>query len=659
MSVREPDQRGPNDRPARPLWAVVVGAAALFLAVGSVSASIAAGWDWGTYVSSYTFTNTVIGAAFASSGAMIGWARPRNAVATAFMAAGIAHLVSAALAPILWAGLIHGWPGPVLRLLAGVFLGAWGLGLPSLGLLALLLFPDGRPPGRKWTPAVWYLVALGVVRFFTGILGPGEIIPGQIASRPFFAWDGMPVEAVSAATGILSLPAIVLVVASLVLRYIRGDERTRRQLLWLLLAVLGMIVINLQRWITGDGSILLLLSTALIPIAIAIAILRYRLLDIRVVLSRTLLYGTLIALVLALYAGIVAAFTALVPSDADRAVAAIAAVVVALLVNPLRLLLQRAVARSLFGTRDDPARTVATVANAVGLDDVLSELRRTLRLPRLEITADGDAVGAAGAEPEDPVRVGLPLSGSAVLGVSLRPGEKRLHEADRRSLELVIPAMAALLREKALIGELRRARAQTAEARERERQVLHRNLHDGLGPTLTGAVMRMDAAANLLDGDLERARVALESARADVGAALADLRRVVYGLRPIALDKRGLVDAIKEQTGPGSPPVTLRVPARLPPLSPAVELAAYRVVMEGISNARRHSTAAEVTVALDVGADALTVTVEDDGDPPHGYRPGAGIRSIHEHVEELGGTVSIGPRESGWSVTVRLPLTTM
>ena len=109
------------------------------------------------------------------------------------------------------------------------------------------------------------------------------------------------------------------------------------------------------------------------------------------------------------------------------------------------------------------------------------------------------------------------------------------------------PLIALVLREQSLVAALRAARTQTAEARERERQVLHRDLHDGLGPVLTSATLRIDAARNTLDDDVERSRTALARARADVGEALTELRRVVYGLRPIALDERGLVGALREQ----------------------------------------------------------------------------------------------------------------
>lgn len=635
-------------------WVVATGATALALVTVSAASAIAIGWDWQDYVSSYTLTNTAIGLALAGSGVMIGWFRPRNAVGPLFAAAGIAHLVTATLAPLTSFGIAQDWPVPLTRLMAGVFLGAWGFGLPTLALLALILFPDGRLPGRRWRPVVWYFIGTGVVGFVLSMVNPFDIIAGEPASRPLFAVEGIPMAELESAFGILGLPSILFVIASLVVRYVRGDERTRRQLLWLILAFLCMLVINLQRFITGDGPILLLLSIVLIPGAIAIAIIRYQLLDIRVVLSRTLLYGVLIALIIALYAGIVASFTLVVPPDADRAVAVGAAVTVAMLFAPLRLLLQRVAGRALFGTRDDPARTIATAQAATGLTGLLREVRRSLRLPQLALThAPGTAL-IDGEAPEHPVHETLAVPGGAELTVTLRPGERRLHDADRRALALIIPAIATVLRERSLIEEVRAARALTVETRERERHLLHRDLHDGLGPTLTGAAMRIDAAANLVDIDPIAARENLVLARRDVGSAVDDVRRVVYGLRPLALADSGLADALRQESG-GIPEVVVEAPS-LPPLSPAVELAAYRIAMEAITNARRHSNATTVSVRLTAEDGVLITTIADNGNPPEAYTPGTGIHSMQLRAEELGGNTTAGPIDQGWQIIARLPL---
>lgn len=643
------------------------GAAAVALAAVSIGASIAIGWSWDAYVGSYTLTNTVIGLALTLSGVMIGWYRPSNRVGILFIVAGLGHLVSAAVAPVGVLGIQAGWPEVVTRALATLFVTAWTVGLPALFMLALLLFPDGELPSRRWRPVAWFIVAFAVYGVIASALSPVPIYDDDPASVPLTAVPDAPFVILDAVSIVASLPILIAVIASLVVRYVRGDERMRRQLLWLILAVFAMLALNAQRWITGDGPILLLLSTIFIPVAVAIAIVRYRLLDIRVVLSRTLLYGLLIAVVIALYAGLVAVLTLVVPPDADRVVAVAAAVAVALAFNPLRLLLQRAIGRAFYGTRSDPSatadRVTAGLDASAGIEGALAVVRDALRFPRLAVVNGAGIELAAAGDMDDQClvdRVPLPMSGEAAVGeliVTLRAGERRLHDADRRSLALVTPLLGLILRERILVAELRRARTQTAEAREAERQLLHRDLHDGLGPGLTSAALRIDAARNVLERDPAAAQASLVHARADVGDALAEVRRVVYGLRPVPLDERGLVGALREYASrPAALEIVVTADDALPELSPAVELAAYRVALEGIANANRHSRGELVTVDVASARGMLAVRVEDDGMAPESFAVGVGIRSLTDRVEELGGSVFVGPGPSGWLVNACLPL---
>jgi len=646
---------------------LVAGAAAGALVTTSVATSLAADWTWSDYVSSYTLTNSVIGVALALCGMMIGWFRPHNRVGVVFLIAGLGHLISAALAPLSLLALDADAPQILTRLMVSLVLGAWWVGLPSLFMLALLLFPDGRLPSPRWRIVAWLIVVYAAFSVVLGVIDPLPFAPGDPGAISLFAASAAPQDLLGGVNVIVSLAIVVLVVGSLVLRYRRGDERMRRQLLWLILAALAMLVLNLQRWITGDGPVLLLLSAAFLPIAIAIAIVRYQLLDIRVVLSRAVVYGVLIGVIIAMFAGLVAALTWSVPAAGDPTVAIVAAVAVALVFNPLRLFLQRVTARAFFGTRSDPGETAKTLneqlRTTAGTAGAIGALRASLRFPHMAVIgANGEEIASDGARDSDARSVEIPLfaTGDRVgtLTVALRPGEHILHDADRRSLSLVTPLIGMVLREQSLAADLRAARAQTAEARELERQVLHRDLHDGLGPTLTSAALRIDAAQNVLDADADHARAVLTHARSDVSAALTEVRRVVYGLRPIPLDERGLVGALQEQA---KHPAALKVEVTaeaLPELSPATELAAYRVAIEGIANANRHSSGSRVVVDLAVADQALRVTVLDDGTPVPGFHPGVGIRSITERVEELGGAVTVGPVAHGWRVDALLPLHT-
>ena len=178
--------------------------------------------------------------------------------------------------------------------------------------------------------------------------------------------------------------------------------------MWLILALLIILALNAERFLTGDGPILLLLSVVLIPIALAIAIVKYQLFDIRVVLSRTLLYGLTIAVVIAIYIGVVAGLTLLVPSNAQRSVSVAAAIIVAFLFAPVRAVVQRMINRAFYGTRSDPARTASRIGEGLRHDDdlpgVLEQTRSALRLPWISLRGDpgGDDIATAGTPEENP-----------------------------------------------------------------------------------------------------------------------------------------------------------------------------------------------------------------------------------------------------------------
>jgi two-component system, NarL family, sensor kinase len=536
--------------------------------------------------------------------------------------------------------------------------------------LALLLFPDGRLPSRRWAWVAWLIVISGAFQAVTGMLADGSSFSDAPEANSILSIGLELPETVVLIAGIASDAAYLLVVGTLVWRFIRGDERTRRQVMWLILALLIILALNVERLLTGDGPILLLLSAVLIPIALAIAIVRYQLFDIRVALSRTLLYGLTIALVIAVYVGVVAGLTLLVPSNAQRSVSVAAAIVVAFLFAPVRALLQRLINRAFYGTRSDPARTAWQIGEGLRHDDdlpgMLEQTRRALRLPWISLRseADGNDIASAGTSEETP-RVELPLMyhdeqvGTLVIG--LRRGERDLHDADRRTLELIATPLAVALHATALSDQVQQARTATVEAAAAERVRLQRELHDGVGPILTSAAFQADAASNLIHTDPAGAERLVDEIRTELRGAIDDVRRVVYGLRPIELDDAGLVGAIRQRLAglptsePGQIKVEMELPDQLPALSPAVELAAYRIASEAINNALTHSAGRRCLVTITVNG-TLAVTVRDDGRPPPSWTPGVGLRSILERAEELGGTAAAGPADDGWEVSARLPL---
>ncbi|MCW2803044.1 MAG: two-component system, NarL family, sensor kinase [Propionibacteriaceae bacterium] len=651
-------------------WGIAALALAVALALTTIGSAIDARVDGRLFVQSYALTNLVLGSAFVASGTVIARFQTRNVIGPLFVVGGLGHLLTSAATMIVFHGMAVGWPAEVLRALATVVTGAWQLGLPWLFGLAMLLFPTGHLPSPRWRPLAWLILVSGAYQLITGVLSDGSPIPSPNAPSSILSIGLELPSPVIAVMGLTTLVAHLLVVGSLVGRYVRGDEQLRRQLLWLILALLAATVINAQRLVTADGPIMFLLSLVLVPIAIGIAVVRYQLFDIRMVLSRTLVYGLALSVVIALYAGVVAGLSLLIPADAERGAAVTAAIVVAVCFNPLRLLVQRLVTQGFYGTRSDPAGTAWQIGGRLRRDDDLASLLDgtcdALRLPWTIIRRASDgAVVAASGHPNDLASTAIALryhdESMGDLVVGHRRGDARLHDEDRRTIELIAMPLAVALHANALSEQVQRARAATVEAAAAERVSLQRELHDGLGPTLTSLTFTADAAANLVHTDSEEAERLLGEVRADLRYALDNLRNVVYGLRPIELDDLGLLGPLRQRIAALSSEardgitVELLAPEQLPDLSPAGELAAYRIANEALTNVFRHSTGRRCVLTI-TGQDALVVEVWDDGTPTPHWHPGVGLRSITARAEELGGTASAGPTPTGWTVRSELPV---
>lgn len=241
------------------------------------------------------------------------------------------------------------------------------------------------------------------------------------------------------------------------------------------------------------------------------------------------------------------------------------------------------------------------------------------------------------------------------LAVGLRSGQAALNPRETRLLTDIARQVAVAASNVLLTEALVRSRERIVAAAEEERRRLRADLHDGLGPVLTAAASKVDAARNLTEKDPPRASQLLAAVRTELTSALADLRRLVYALRPPVLDELGLLAALREHLDHAGIPVVLSAPEELPPLPAAVEIAAYRIITEAVNNVTRHSRAS--TCAVVVGCDnRLTVEIRDDGPPGRSWTPGVGLTSMRERATALGGTWIAGPTPTGGQVHVTLPL---
>jgi two-component system, NarL family, sensor kinase len=248
--------------------------------------------------------------------------------------------------------------------------------------------------------------------------------------------------------------------------------------------------------------------------------------------------------------------------------------------------------------------------------------------------------------------------------VGLRSGEARPASSDTRVLDLLAAPIAVAVRAKALAEGLRDSRERVIAAREEERRRIRRDLHDGLGPVLTGVVLNAEAAVRLAPANPERAVALLAGLRDQTTSALAEIRRLVYELRPPALDSLGLAGALREyamvlsRRADGAP-LEIQVDAddELDQLPAAVEVAAYRIATEALTNVTRHSSARAAMVRIRREASMVCVSVHDNGvNVGAGWQPGVGLTSIRERAAELGGSCTIRHDRTGGRVDVRLPV---
>ncbi|MDQ3723711.1 MAG: sensor histidine kinase, partial [Actinomycetota bacterium] len=260
---------------------------------------------------------------------------------------------------------------------------------------------------------------------------------------------------------------------------------------------------------------------------------------------------------------------------------------------------------------------------------------------RVPLVSRGDTVGRLVVE-------------SRAAGESLRSDELRLLADLARQAATAVDAAR-------LTNDLQRSRERLVVAREEERRRLRRDLHDGLGPTLAAVVLQLDNARALVREDPEVTSAMLAALRDAAQEAIGDVRQLVYGLRPPALDELGLVPAIREQAARMNGDergVQIRVegPDELTELPAAVEVAAFRIAVEAITNVVRHADANTCVVQLALNGN-LEVDVHDDGTARDGYPAGVGISSMRERATELGGSFTITPaRQRGTRVHVTLPL---
>jgi two-component system NarL family sensor kinase len=635
----------------------------------------------------------------ATVGAVLASRRPRHPVGWLLLAVGLSVIAIGFTAAYATYGLpayglpaygLPAWPGSLLA--AHYALAYQSVGMVPLAVclgFILLLTPTGSLPSPRWRWWARVTAAAPVIALATLVLLPFEPEPFESTPNPLAisVLEG-PLRFLNRLTWVIGGLAVLVAAGSLVVRfrYARGVER--QQLRWVvfagmltgmtMLATVATILVMVAGIATPPPILLgwlVAVGVALLPAAIGVAILRYRLYDLDYLISRTVVYGLLTAGGIAVYVGVVKLAERLLREGVGLGGSLLATAVIAIGFAPARDRLQRWADRRLYGERHDPVQAMARLGERLrdapggapggdALAGVLQAVCEALRLPAANLLVDNVEVASFGRSGTASEAIPLAHEGQQVgaLLVSPRTGEQTLGPADRQVLEVLAAPVAVALHAVLLSQELQRSRERLVAAREEERRRLRRDLHDGLGPTLTAVTLKADAARSVLAAAPDRADGLLAELRGDAKQAIGDLRRVIYDLRPAALDELGLLGALSEQVDRFARQglsVTLQAPPALPVLPAAVEVAAYRIVTEALTNIARHAHAHQVTITVAIDGD-LCLAVQDDGTAStangDGWRPGTGLQSMAERAAEVGGTLQAGPTPTGGRVRVSLPL---
>lgn len=610
--------------------------------------------------------------------------RPPALLGYAVVGAGLADAVGALAGQWVILGRLGGQSLPALDV--AVWLGSWTFAVEPVAVVTLYwLYPHGtRARGITGSVAAAAVGAclLGLAASVLAPLRPDPAGPFAGLHNPL-GDAGVP--------GLDALIGVGLLLGNgvLVVRWLRSGDSERRAFRTLAVVALVGFVLPLLPVSTGTARLLYQVHTLVLVLAVLASVLRHQLFGIELVLNRTLVYVTLSALIAGVYAGLVG--LAGIAWGGSVSVGDVpAAVVAALCLIPARDRVQRLVNRLMYGDRDEPFAVVARIASHLEtsadpeqlLERLLGSIVSSLRLPGARLSLDDGegttrVITAAHTVPDEADGTDRPISPRPLvdpddlttehfalvyqgrqlgeLRVTRRPGQTALATDESRLLAHTATQAAAAAQELLLREQLLRSRERVIGVAEEERRRLRQDLHDGLGPLLTAAASRIDACHGFLGRDQVRVASLLDDARDDLTEGIGDLRRLVNALRPVVLDELGLIEAVRQRCDRSPVPATLHVTEDLPRLPAAVEITAYRIIAEALTNVARHAGARTCAVTLHLH-DGLVIGIDDDGASGADWQPGVGLTSMRERVTELGGRFTAGPAGHGGQVRAVLPL---
>jgi len=617
-------------------------------------------------------------------------------VANGYGVAGIKHPGTLPAAPLV--GLFAEWLFvPLFITLIGTF----------------LLFPDGRLPSPRWRPAAWYFAVVAVLGMTGFAIAPRLVrIPAPGGSVLFPnplgvaslgpVWSGLLLGTLTA-LGLASLPLLAIVVAALVTRFRRGDPDVRQQVKWLAFALAVMLAAQLLGPLrdTGNGGPLVIASDAVsaavplvvVPAVVTLAILKYRLYQIDVIINKAVKYGLLSATLIAVYAAIVVGIGTLAGYVGGPLLTVAAAVAIAVLFQPVRNRAQLLANRLVYGRRATPYQVLADFAqDMAGQPDAAATLDRMAALLAGATGATGVAVwirvgdqlrpqaawpaGSVATEPVPLADGALPdfeatravavRHGNELLGALtvVKPPDEPVSAAEESLLAHLASQTGLVLRNLRLTAELRAtiddltaSRQRLVRAQDEERHRIERNLHDGAQQQLVALSMLLRLLEDSAEdpGEVKHLAVQLKDG---LRAALEDLRALARGIYPPLLAEQGLGAALRAHADRVPVPVLLEADG-IGRYRRDTEATAYFCILEALQNVAKYASASRATVALACPDGHLEFTVADDG---VGFdaattTTGTGLQGMADRLAAAGGSLRVRSAPgTGTAIHGRLPV---
>jgi signal transduction histidine kinase len=643
---------------------VVTIVVAVVLHARTASSPVASG------ITDWWLTGVTMGAIYTLTGAAVLWHRPGLPVGIVLLAIGVAAAVGMGA---LEYGVHRLVEGTGVAGLPAFWAGNWLWAVVMVAVVAVLphLLPEGRAPSGhgRWPLAVGVLSTSAVAVLW--MTTPYEALSPVVAAR---AQNPIGVDSPVLSAGLLGVVVLgpVVAVASVAVRWHRGRGETRQQLKWVMIGVVATLLLFAAGFALGP--VVTALATTPLPVAIVLAVLRFGLWEVDAVLARGLTWLGLSCTLVMVYLGVVHVLAGLLDhgSTAGWPGVAGAAVVVAL-APALHRAIRSEINLRVHGNQDDPGtalshlerrleeRPVGGESAQALLSAAMTSLTGRLGLEGVRLRlADGGSVHSGD---QADLRYDVPLrhAGRDVCVLQLPVPLDELDRGQRRHLTRLLPRLAMVAHGALLERMLERATGEMAGVREDERRVLHRELHDGLGPALAALALKTEIARDLVVSDPGRAREILDDMVPQLARTVSEVRSTVLGLHPSTLDELGLEGALRELVeafnGPGQRVHLDCTPGAVSELPAESELAAYRIVAEALTNARRHAGAHRVDVRVHRIQACVEVSVIDDGTGIADDRqPGIGLGSMAQRALDVGGRLDILPSPSGRGTCVRAVL---